>query len=273
MDIQAYISSGILESYVLGQTSVEEGREVIALADKFPAIRIELERIELTLQKYARLNRKEPSEEVRKTLFARLDESEKESQIKWSAEANKRYQPKNSGKIWQLLTLLLIISFSGAVGYIIWQNNMLKVSQKNSTAYHDYISHLKDSIVELSNQEKNIRSSVEVLMTGGNKIVTLQGTEKKPEAKATVIYNQQAKKILINIGQLTPPTDITQYQLWGIVNGKPVDLGLLTLQPAVYEFYEMKPTENCQAFVVTVEPMGGSTIPTLEQMVMSGKVN
>ena len=46
MDIPAYISSGILESYLLGLTTPDETKEVEAYAAQFPAIRIELGKIE-----------------------------------------------------------------------------------------------------------------------------------------------------------------------------------------------------------------------------------
>ncbi|MFN3801897.1 MAG: anti-sigma factor, partial [Belliella pelovolcani] len=46
MDIQAYISSGKLELFVLGELSVREQEEVMKLAEQYPEIRKELDQIE-----------------------------------------------------------------------------------------------------------------------------------------------------------------------------------------------------------------------------------
>jgi hypothetical protein len=47
-----------------------------------------------------------------------------------------------------------------------------------------------------------------------------------------------------------------QYQLWAIVDGKPVDAGLLD-NPETFE--KMKSLGNAQAFAISLEAKGGST--------------
>jgi hypothetical protein len=52
LDIQAYIASGILESYVLGITSAEENVEIEALALQYPQIKAEIEAVRASLSLY-----------------------------------------------------------------------------------------------------------------------------------------------------------------------------------------------------------------------------
>ena len=54
MNIKEYISSGILELYVLGMLSEEESREVTRLVNKHPALQTEVDKIQQSLQAYAR---------------------------------------------------------------------------------------------------------------------------------------------------------------------------------------------------------------------------
>ena len=49
MDINEYISSGILELYVYGSLTDEESREVTSVLNQFPEVRTEVEEIEEVL--------------------------------------------------------------------------------------------------------------------------------------------------------------------------------------------------------------------------------
>ncbi|MCB0663564.1 MAG: hypothetical protein KDC24_12540, partial [Saprospiraceae bacterium] len=60
MDIQAYISSGILELYVLNQLEPEKVQEVEQNAAKYPAIKAKIDAIELALERYAMLHATTP---------------------------------------------------------------------------------------------------------------------------------------------------------------------------------------------------------------------
>ena len=55
-DIKAYIESGILELYVLGDVSPEERRQVEEMAVKHPAVKAELDEIERSMEFYAEQN-------------------------------------------------------------------------------------------------------------------------------------------------------------------------------------------------------------------------
>ena len=53
MNIEEYISSGVLESYVLGELSASEIQEVEQMAAKHSEIKEEINQIELSLEKLA----------------------------------------------------------------------------------------------------------------------------------------------------------------------------------------------------------------------------
>lgn len=75
MNLEEFIASGILELYVLGDTSDEETAEVLIMLSKFPAeIAHEIEEISTVLEKLALENAVEPSAKVKESLFAKLNE-------------------------------------------------------------------------------------------------------------------------------------------------------------------------------------------------------
>ena len=55
-DVKAYIESGILELYVLGDVSAEEKLQVEDMAAKYPAVKAEIAEIEKSMELYAEAN-------------------------------------------------------------------------------------------------------------------------------------------------------------------------------------------------------------------------
>ena len=80
MDIQDYISSGIIESYALDLTSEDESREVEALAAQHPAIRDEIAAVRAALETYAREFARTPPPALKNRVMAALGEPDENTQ-------------------------------------------------------------------------------------------------------------------------------------------------------------------------------------------------
>lgn len=95
-----------------------------------------------------------------------------------------------------------------------------------------------------------------------------------PSAKMMVAWSAVKKKVMIDMaGMQLPVNDAShQYQLWALVNGKPVDLGVFDRAEAdTINMKLMKPVALAGAFAVTLEPRGGSVNPTMTEMVAIGQ--
>jgi mannose-6-phosphate isomerase-like protein (cupin superfamily) len=76
-NLNEYIESGILESYVLGVASTEESAEVEDMCALHDEIQTEINRISETIEKYAQLHAIEPTVVVKPFLLARIDYAER----------------------------------------------------------------------------------------------------------------------------------------------------------------------------------------------------
>jgi len=85
MDITAYIASGILESYCLGQLTEEQRADVEQYAAEFPEIQAELKQICDSLEFYSQQNSKAPHASVKIKLLLKIYEQE--------SGAGKKYPP------------------------------------------------------------------------------------------------------------------------------------------------------------------------------------
>ena len=71
-EAKAYIESGILELYVLGQLSAPESNEVEEMANKYSEVKAEILAIELVMENYAQHNSIVPSAKLESQLFDTL---------------------------------------------------------------------------------------------------------------------------------------------------------------------------------------------------------
>ncbi len=99
--------------------------------------------------------------------------------------------------------------------------------------------------------------------------VTLQGVPGKEGNLATVFWDTKTKDVYISSNHLAQAPAGKQYQLWALVDGKPVDAGLLENCNGICH---LKNIPKAQAFAITLENAGGSPAPTLSQMYVIGNV-
>jgi mannose-6-phosphate isomerase-like protein (cupin superfamily) len=74
---QDYIDSGILELYVLGETTLEESAQIAHLAAEDPLLQKEITEIELALEMYSKAHSVEPDPLIRPFLLATIDYSDR----------------------------------------------------------------------------------------------------------------------------------------------------------------------------------------------------
>ena len=99
---------------------------------------------------------------------------------------------------------------------------------------------------------------------------TSKGVENHPNMLADV-YWHTSKKVFLEMKNLPAAPSGKQYQLWAIVDGKPVDMGMYSAK-ADSTVQEMKSVDNAQAFAITLEKEGGNPTPTMEEMYVMGTI-
>jgi anti-sigma-K factor RskA len=86
---------------------------------------------------------------------------------------------------------------------------------------------------------------------------------------ATVFWDTKTKDVYLLPNKMPAAAAGKQYQLWAIVDGKPVDAGMMDVCAGLCK---MKNIPRASAFAITLEKKGGSATPTMEQMYVMGKV-
>ena len=262
MNIQEYISTGILEAYALGEINEQDREEVEKNLGLYPALREELLKIEESQEHLMMQLAIYPRAEVKTKLFEKINQRSgtKIIPIQQTFSIGWRYATAASIAI-ALLSSYLAFTYWGKWKHS--ESNLTDLIAQNQRIAHDYNNvNLRLDQIET---DLKITSSPEFVR------VILKGTPNAPESLATVYWNDHTKEVFLSIQNMKELSKENQYQLWAIINGKPVDCGVFDLNVA--GLLKMKKTfDSPVTFAVTVEPRGGRPSPTLETMQVAGNL-
>jgi len=259
LNTETYISSGILELYVLGTLTDQEILEVVGMLAQYPAIKEEKEVIESTLEAFSIKNTVAPPSPLKGKIMNSLTGSEQKTPV------------TDMANTWKYLTAasvsLAILAGSLAFYYrTMWQSTeaALNLALVEQSSIADHLKFTQQKLMTTEN-------SLAIVNDPAFRRIILSGINATPTYLASVYWNEQTAETYLNVGNLNTLKSNQQYQLWGIVDGQPVDAGLVDVMNGQLVL-KMKNTGSPAAFAITIEPAGGSIFPTLDRMVVLGNV-
>jgi anti-sigma-K factor RskA len=272
VNIQQYISSGIVESYILGLAEKEERAEFERLCALHEEIRAARDAFEVSLEQQAMTNVVSPPVAVKETIFDKIAKevpSPAPTVVPINRETGFETRPAFGGtgkKHFNYLAAasVMLLLISTALNFYFY-SQFKDYSRK-------YTSLLKGQ-QELAARNTYLNETVAVLKDPDNKIIKLPGvpTGPGPSSLAVVRWNQRSKDVYIDIENMPAPVAGKQYQLWAIVDGKPVSAGVIPTDLAG-PASKLSNIPKAEAFAITLEKEGGSPVPTMSQLYVYGNV-
>ena len=109
-------------------------------------------------------------------------------------------------------------------------------------------------------ENKAIKASyqeeVAILQNTDFKVIKLLGQKPSPNSKAFIYFDKNKQEVYLSALDLPAAPKGKQYQLWAIVDGKPVDAGMIA---GTANILKMKSFSKPVAFAISLENTGGST--------------
>ncbi|WP_293788251.1 anti-sigma factor [uncultured Pedobacter sp.] len=283
-NLKAYIESGVLELYVLGDLSPEETSRVEEIASQYPEVRDEIAAIEQAMEQYAMQNAVQPSADIETRLFEKLGLNKVEEQVDvpsqpiYTEEARIVRLDGSDGKLRTLRYALV-----ACVALLIVSTVALFITYNKLNAAHDQIASLNldkqkfaGVVSKLEFENQGLGNMAAMADSKEWATIRMAGQAFSPNSKMKVYWNKKDKSVLINyVAMDLPKTDSEhEYQLWAMVNGKPVSLGVFGKVDSTQNeaLVKMQAIQEAQAFAVTLEPMGGSVNPTMDKLTVMGGV-
>lgn len=272
MEIKEYIASGIIDRYVLGSATEQEQREVSCMSHIYPEIEAEVRRLQTSIEKLAEHLAVQPPPTIKATILERI---QKEQQLKDDKQAKIVELNASTPKLRVLrftaaASIILLIGLS--VFTFLLQNRYHK-SEDLLADQQELIETIQNNQKGLSSELNDTKDLLAFIQHENTRRIGLSGTENHPSEEAVVYWNDESQEVRLKTSKLTSTPSDKQYQLWAIVDGAPVDMGVFSHKGDVGVIKNLKKTSSAQAFAITLEPMGGSVNPTMDAMFVIGMVS
>ncbi len=272
------IASGLLESYAAGLCTADEKLLVEKALQESQEVRQELEAIEIAVEIIAMQNARKPKANLRASVLEAIENIPQEkivepSSTRVSEPQLKTESPAKSIAVsfrWKPLAAAASLLLVASVSYNIYQASELNNAKQILASYESEKSQMADELNTVKASYNQLADNINILKSSELKVVDMPGVAGKESLKARVLWNPSSEEVFLSVQNLPELDENSVYQLWAIVDGKPVDAGILTeTGPMV----KMKNFAKADAFAITIEKSGGAESPNLEQLCVLGNVN
>lgn len=248
-------------------TSPTETAQVIEWAKEYPEVAAEIESIQSGLERYAQTHAVTPDASVKEKLFSAINNANATAPV-INLKAEERIIAKvySISPAWKYVAAASVIILVGSLIF-------------NYSIYNKYQSANKElaSTQTALQQQKEIASAMindMGVMTNKNAMsVSLAAMPDVPDAAARIYWMQHTKEVYIDPSNLPKAPAGKQYQFWAIVDGVPVNGGIISteINGKKVHVQKMKSFGNAQAFAVSLEDAGPEK-PTPTKVMVMGKI-
>ncbi len=243
MNIENYISSGIIEQYVMGLCTDEEKNELEHLRLKDAVLNKAIINFEIELENKMMRNAFLPGVNTDDKILNALQslgtpvvemqiEDKKVKRFSWIKIA--------------AAAAVLLFGVSAFFNYIQYQKNKEQAAQ---------LAAKNNLPAPLPMENYNILKDPSITP------VAMMGQGYHAICRCTMFWDKKTGKAYVMIHHLVPSGENNEYQLWANVNGKQVSVGIINdnIRDRFVEVTGMP--EDAKEFTVTLEKNGGATVP------------
>jgi hypothetical protein len=238
--------------YVMDLCTPAERQEMDLLRKQYPGLNDAVIQFEKSLEQNLLVNATMPDEGTDKKILQSLHS------LKIS-KADKNIQPDKIKKMSWLKFVaaasVLLLLASSVFNYIL----LNKVKEEQAL-----IGKEKQSPLPLSDYK--------ILQQPTITPVAMYGVAPHSICRCTMFWDKKTGKAYIMIHHLPLSSGNENYQLWAMVDGKPVSIGIINdkIRDRFIEVQNIP--QSAIAFTVTLEKTGGATLPTVDETYLSGKI-
>lgn len=252
--ITTFLNSGLLENYLLGETTSAETEMVESYISKYPEVQNAYNTLQHNLEIVAKSNAVEAPKHILNNILEELDETPVIT-MKAASKYKKWYKFSVAASVAALI-------FAGT-SYIFY-NQSQKLSEENQVVV-DEIFDLRSDIEKNNMMLDNVMRQLLKLNNPETEKYIINGNERAKDLKTVAYINPKEKTSMIDVVSLPQLPEEQCYQIWAELQGKMVSLGILN--EADRKLINLPYAENALALNITIEPKGGNTVASLDKKV------
>lgn len=252
--ITTFLNSGLLDKYLLGETTSAETEMVETYLSKYIEVQNAYNTLQFNLEVVAKSNAVDAPQHILSGILEEIDETPVVS-----LNAHRSY------RIWHKLG---IAASMAALAFGTWSVSLYtqkeKLTEENQVVV-DEIFDLRNDI-QMNNQKlDDIMRQFKQLNDPGTYKYIIEGNSRAKDLKTVAYINPKDKTSMIDVVSLPELPEEQCYQIWAELQGKMVSLGILSETDR--QLKTIPYTENALGLNITIEPKGGNTIASLENTV------
>jgi anti-sigma-K factor RskA len=271
VNIKEYISSGIVESYVLGLADKAEREEFEQMCAKHAEVKAAREAFEIMLEQQLLADAAQAPatlRHLRQSIFAEIAQ-QKPSFKRIDTEARPSSAQVKLLPVGGWIKYLAAASVALLIVSIALNIYLFSQYKNFSSKYASLLasqSRMADNNKAMQTRLEQYGNTIAMFKDTNMAVIKMEGSRvpgnasPAPSSLATVLWDTRSKDVFLMVNNLPPPAAEHQYQLWAIVDGKTVDAGVFDMHDGNM-MVRMKNIPRAQAFAVTLEKKGGNPTP------------
>lgn len=268
-EAEDYISSGILELFVLDELPTAERQEVMDMAARHPAVREEIALVEDTLQGVAESLAQPPPHHLLARIEAQIyqEPSTPDGDEEQAADPPEEQLAHKTKKIhyWQYgvaATFTLKVAFMAVAAYF-WLNWQQTENRLNR---------VQKQYGELEQQAQQVTQTLMAINDPAVQTVVLR--DSASDTRVLAYWNRATDQLYVDASSLPPNDRDERYQVWGTQEGEAISLGTFevdarTSLPQVKTF---EGQAGLSELLISIAPEGEDAVPTSDQIRVRGRV-
>ncbi|AUS05798.1 anti-sigma factor [Pseudotamlana carrageenivorans] len=252
--VQAFLNSGLLDKYLLGDTSSEETKQVESYISRYPEVQNTYNTLQFNLEVVAKSQAIEAPKHILDSVLDELDEK--------PVIALK--PPKNYKKWYKFSVAASIAALIFAGTSFIFYSQNQKLSEENQVVVEE-IFDLRSDIDKHNEMLDSMMRQLLKLNNPETEKYIISGNERAKDLKTVAYINAKEKTSMIDVVSLPQLPEEQCYQIWAELQGKMVNLGIL--DKADRKLRNIPYMEDVQGLSITIEPKGGNNVASKENSV------
>ena len=258
MDSKEWITSGVLEQYLMGQLSPKDERRLVSALSKDPALREQMAQLEEDLERMGLDNAIAPPASVKEAVM-QVVESEAERQ----GGAKVRSLRQSERNTYFAMAASLAVLFMLATAWLYMQYSGL---QKAVVTTENELNDLRKELDGMSVDYEETLTLFETINDPSTSRYLMTGNDRSPASTVVSYVNHNSGTVLLNTSGLAQLDETHDYQLWGDIDGEMINMGVI---PRGTSMAPMTYLAEAESLNITIEPAGGSDHPTVSQLITS----
>ena len=244
MEKKKILEEGLLELYLTGELSEELTTAVEEALEQDESLKEHFDALEADFERMGMEQSITPPNAVKTRLKNTIGKT----------QATRNWVPLSIAAGFALIFVLSTFWL-----YVQWQN-----AESNLNTLQLQTSQLQQQVDELESEFRLTSNRLENINNPDVVPLVLYGNQKAPNGKAVAYINHKSQLVFVNPKGLPKLPEDKTYQMWSDVNGEMINMGIVPTDKALIP---LKYIKNAESLNLTIEPVGGSEHPTVEELV------